>query len=232
MVTFPSVFAKLQAGCCWLCLMPLKPTEHNGFCRACFTDLPRLPPACLYWRGNRQAQAYGRHWFAALAWQPESRQLVQRYKFQRSPELVRWLAPLLTAHLLACYQKYQLPWPDLIVAMPMTRKRWQRRGYNQAGLLAHALGKQLQLPYAAGLLRRLRDEAKQHKLGRQQRWQSMQNAMHCTRDVRGLTVAVVDDVLTSGASITAAAAALQRRGAKAVDAWTLCYTELHAPGRL
>lgn len=232
MVTFPAVFAKLQAGCCWLCLMPLRPTEQNGFCRACFADLPRLPPLSVHWRAHRRAQAYGRHWFAALAWQPASRHLVQRFKFQRSPELVRWLAPLMTAHLLACYAKYQLPWPDLIVAMPMTRQRWRRRGYNQAGLLAQAIGEQLQLPYSAGLLRRLRDEAKQHRLGREQRWSSMQNAMHCTRDVSGLTVAVVDDVLTSGASVTAAAAALQRRGAKAVDAWTLCYTEPHAPGRL
>ncbi|WP_258807555.1 ComF family protein [Pseudidiomarina sp. CB1] len=232
MVTFRNLFAKLPVGGCWLCLMPLKATEHHGFCRACFTDLPRLPPACLHWRGDRRAQSYGRHWFAALAWQAESKRLVQQFKFQRAPELVRWLAPLMSAHLIACYQKYQLPWPDLVVAMPMTRKRWQHRGYNQAGLLARAIGTQLQIPYGVGLLRRLRDEAKQHKLSRQQRWQSMQNAMHCTRDVSGLTVAVVDDVLTSGASVTAAAAALQRRGAKTVDAWTLCYTEPHAAGRL
>ncbi len=230
MVTLPRFFAKLQTGCCWLCLLPLQANEHNGFCKACFADLPRLPPACLHWRGQRQAQSFGRHWFAALAWQAESRHLVQRYKFHRSPELVRWLAPLMTAQLIACYQKYQVAWPDLIVAMPMTRRRWQRRGYNQAGLLARVLAEQLQLPYSAGLLRRLRDEVAQHKLGRQQRWISMQNAMHCTRDVRGLTIAVVDDVLTSGASVTAAAAALQRRGAKAVDAWTLCYTEPHASG--
>lgn len=232
MVAFSPIFAKSPTGCCWLCLTPLTATEHNGFCRACFADLPRLPPSCLHWRASRQAQAHGRYWFAALAWQAESRHLIQRFKFNRSPELARWLAPLMTAHLLACYRKYALPWPDVIVAMPMTHRRWRQRGYNQAGLLAAELGRQLQLPYGAGLLRRLRDEAKQHKLGRQQRWQSMQNAMHCTRSVQGLTVAVVDDVLTSGASVTAAAAALQRRGAKAVDVWALCYTEPHAPGRL
>lgn len=232
MVTFPSFFAKLPVGCCWLCLAPLCAFERNGFCRACFVDLPRLPPSCLRWRAQESAQGYGRHWFAALSWQAQSRQLVQHFKFRRSPELVRWLAPLMSAHLLACYRQQSVAWPDIIVAMPMTRKRWRKRGYNQAGLLAREVAKHLQIPYSVGLLRRLRDEEEQHKLGRNQRWQSMQNALHCTRDVNGLTVAVVDDVLTTGASVTAAAAALQRRGAKAVDAWTLCYSEPHAPGEL
>ncbi|RUO63024.1 ComF family protein [Pseudidiomarina insulisalsae] len=229
MVPLEQMFAKLPGGCCWLCLLPLKATEASGFCRACFADLPRLPPRCLHWRGSIQAQRHGRYWFAALAWQRDSRQLVTCLKFQRSPELVRWLAPLLSAQVMACYQSYGVALPDCVVAMPMTAKRWRQRGYNQASLLAKAVAEQLQRPYAPGLLRRLTDEQRQHKLSRRQRWQSMENAMHCTRSVGGLTVAVVDDVLTSGASVTAAAAALQRRGAKAVDAWTLCYTEpLHA----
>lgn len=227
MVTMLESFAKLPGGCCWSCLAPLVAAETNGFCRACFTDLPRLPPTCLHWRGEPRAQGHTRHWFAALAWRPMSQQLVYQYKFHRHPELVRWLAPLLTAHVMACYQKHGSSWPELIVAMPMTRKRWRKRGFNQAGLLAEQVARQLQLPYAVGLLRRLRDEDLQHQLSRQQRWQSMQRTFHCTRALAGVRVALIDDVLTSGASVTAAAAAMRRRGAKAVDVWTLCYTEPH-----
>ena len=60
----------------------------------------------------------------------------------------------------------------------------------------------------------------------------MAHSMHCTRSVEGLTIALVDDVLTTGASVSAAADALLRRGAKAVDAWTLAYTEPHQPREL
>ena len=230
MVTMEGAFAKLSGGCCWCCLMPLFASEQHGFCRACFRDLPRLPPSCLHWRGASRALPHTRYWFAALAWRSMSRQLVYSYKFQRRPELARWLAPLLSAQVMACYQKYHAPWPDVVVAMPMTRRRWRKRGFNQAGLLAEQVAKQVQLPYAVGLLRRLRDEEQQHQLNRQQRWQSMQQAFHCTRDMKGLRVALVDDVLTSGASVTAAAAAMRRRGARAVDVWTLCYTEPHQLG--
>lgn len=57
----------------------------------------------------------------------------------------------------------------------------------------------------------------------------MTHSMHCTRSMTGLTVAVVDDVLTTGASMSAAADALLRRGAKAVDAWAFAYVEPHQP---
>ncbi|MFC0446015.1 ComF family protein [Pseudidiomarina halophila] len=232
MVPLQSFLAKLGGGCCWLCLLPLTSTEQQGFCRACYADLPRLPPTSLRWRGPAQAGSYGRNWFAALAWGAESRQLVKRFKFQRCPELTKVLAPLLAAQVCACYRSQPQAWPDLIVAMPMSRKRWRQRGYNQAALLAREVAGLVQLPFAAGLLRRLHDEGKQHQLSRQQRWQAMSRAVHCTRSVQGLTVAIVDDVLTTGASVTAAAAALQRRGAKAVDVWTLCYTEPHRAGVL
>ncbi|CAB0150661.1 Orotate phosphoribosyltransferase [Pseudidiomarina piscicola] len=232
MVPLQTLLAKLPAGCCWLCKQGLLSCEQQGLCRSCFADLPRLPPNSLRWRGPPQADGYGRYWFAALAWQCDSQRLVRDFKFRRCPELASVLAPLLAAHVYACYQQHRQCWPDLIVAMPMSRVRWRKRGYNQAALLATELAQLLQLPFAAGLLRRLNDEGQQHQLSRTQRWQAMAHALHCTRSVKGLTIAVVDDVLTTGASVTAAAAALQRRGAKAVDVWALCYTEPHRAGQL
>ncbi|WP_051986794.1 ComF family protein [Pseudidiomarina atlantica] len=232
MVTLPQLLAKLPLACCWLCAEPLLAHERLGFCRTCYSDLPRLPPSCVHWRAPAQAQALGRHWFAALAWQADSRQLVQDFKFRRRPDLVHWLAPILAAQLQACYRQQGAEWPDLVVAMPMSRSRWRQRGYNQAALLAQEVAELLQVPFAAGMLRRLHDEAKQHQLGRQARWQNMVESLHCTRSVEGLSVAVVDDVITTGASMTAATAALLRRGATVVDAWALCFNEPHAPGQV
>lgn len=221
--------------CCWLCEEPLEVGEKS-FCSVCFADLPRLPPRCQRWRCQRQDLAAGRFWFAALRWQPEVQKLIQYFKFKQMPDLARVLAPLLGAQLHTCYQRFVLRetsqpvrWPDLIVPMPMSKQRWCERGYNQAGLLAGQLGELMSIPVGYGTLRRLQQESPQHRSNAAERWQNMSHSMHCTRSVKGLTVAVVDDVLTTGASVSAAALALQRCGAVAVDAWTLAYTEPHAP---
>ena len=230
MVALIDWLAKLPVGCCWVCQQRLAIGEHGGFCQPCLRDLPRLPPSCLRWRCQQPELAVGRHWFAALSWQPEVAALVHRFKFHGASELAPILAPLLAAQIQHCYRQRPQQWPDLLVAMPISHSRWFKRGYNQAALLARQLQPLLQLPFAPGLLRRLPQQAKQqHRSGASERWHNMANSMHCTRAVDGLTIALVDDVLTTGASVSAAAEALLRRGAKAVDAWTLAYSEPHQP---
>jgi len=230
MVALKDWFAKLPIGCCWLCQQSLMVGEHGGFCQPCWRDLPRLPPSCLRWRCQQPDRAMGRHWFAALSWQPEVAQLVHQFKFHGATELAALLAPLLAAQLQHCYRLRSHQWPDLLVAMPITRKRWFTRGYNQAALLAQQLQPLVQIPFAPGLLRRLPQLGQQqHRSAAGERWLNMAHSMHCTRSVDGLTIALVDDVLTTGASVSAAADALMRRGAKAVDAWTLAFTEPHQP---
>lgn len=230
MVALIDWLAKLPIGCCWMCQQSLLASEQGGLCRPCLRDLPRLPPSCVRWRCQQPDWAVGRHWFAALSWQPEVAQLVHRFKFQGASELATVLAPLLAAQVRHCYRLRPQQWPDLLVAMPLSRKRWFERGYNQAALLGQQLQPLLQVPFAPGLLRRLPQQSQhQHRSGAGERWHNMANSIHCTRSVEGLTIAIVDDVLTTGASVSAAAAALLRRGAKAVDAWTLAYTEPHQP---
>lgn len=230
MVALIDWLAKLPVGCCWVCQQRLAIGEHGGFCQPCLRDLPRLPPSCLRWRCQQADLAVGRHWFAALSWQPEVAALVHRFKFHGASELAPILAPLLAAQIQHCYRQRPQQWPDLLVAMPISHSRWFKRGYNQAALLARQLQPLLQLPFAPGLLRRLPQQAKQqHRSAASERWHNMANSMHCTRAVDGLTIALVDDVLTTGASVSAAAEALLRRGAKAVDAWTLAYSEPHQP---
>ncbi len=219
-----------MVGYCWLCDQSLTWGEGNGFCRPCLHDLPRLPPSCLRWRCLHPERSRGRYWFSALRWQADVQHLIHRFKFHRTPELASVLAPILAAQIHHCYQSRKLSWPDIIVAMPITYKRWVKRGYNQAGLLTLELEQLLQLPMAAGLLRQLRQSTQaQHQRDVVQRWQNMEGGIHCTREVTGLRVAIVDDVLTTGASVSAAAEALLRRGAKTVDAWTLAFAEPHQP---
>ncbi|RUO78669.1 ComF family protein [Pseudidiomarina taiwanensis] len=227
MVSIRQSFAKLGqlAKVCWLCQQPLRLTDVGGFCDYCRADLPRLPPRCQKWRYGHRGPVFGDAWYAACAWHPLSQNLIRQLKFQGRPELAYDLAPLLAAQLTKCYQLSGRPWPDLIMPMPMTRKRWQLRGYNQAALLAKQVGQILTIPVAYGGLRRLHDRGQQHRSNRALRWQNMQQVFHCTRTLKQQRIALLDDVLTTGASVSAAAQVIQHRGATTVDAWVFALTE-------
>lgn len=222
-----SLSAQINPGCCALCQLPLAVPEIH-FCQICLADLPRLPQQCIRnWAPHPNNTDACRFWFCAFPWSSVSTYLVQQFKFSRQPELAKVLAPMLVAHVTRCYQTHNQPLPDYLVAMPQTARRWRQRGYNQAGLLATRVAPLVRVSYWPGLLRRLdfhQQQLEQHKSSAQQRWQNLQTGVHCTAPLQGQTIAVIDDVLTTGASVTAVANALRRRGAAKVDAWTFAYT--------
>lgn len=208
-------------GCCWLCDASLSAAE-TGLCQTCLADLPRLPPCPI-----RQArQSACRYWFCAYPWQQPVARLINQYKFHGRVELSGVLAPLLAAQVLASYRHANEPLPELLVAMPLTTQRWRQRGFNQAGLLAKQLAGLLNIDYSPGALKRFRQGRLQHQSTAMERWQNLHRAIHCTQSLTGQRVAVIDDVLTTGASVNAAAQALKKRGAGTVDAWTVAFTAL------
>ncbi|MBN1921395.1 MAG: ComF family protein [Anaerolineae bacterium] len=112
---------------------------------------------------------------------------------------------------------------DLLIPVPLHKRREARRGYNQALVLAHALGAQLNLPTASRALQRVRDTASQTRLNREARRQNVADAFAVFPglDLTGLVVTLVDDVATTGATLNACAVVLLEAGAKAVNAFTL-----------
>lgn len=150
--------------------------------------------------------------------------MLQGFKFRQQPELAKVLAPLLAMQVIRAYQRLHQPLPQQLVAMPQSKARWLQRGYNQAALLCDQLYELLPLAYQVGLMRRLGKHAEQHKLQAAERWEHAQRTMYCTAPLAGQSIALVDDIVTTGASMTAAAQALKRRGAGVVDGWALAYT--------
>ena len=120
--------------------------------------------------------------------------------------------------------------PDLLVPMPLHWTRRWRRGFNQARLLAsglrrHPLLVDFELKIDSRLCRRLRPTPSQRALSATQRHRNLRDAMDCIAPVDGLTVAIVDDVLTTGASADALAAALKQAGAAQVEVWCVARTD-------
>ena len=112
---------------------------------------------------------------------------------------------------------------DVVVPVPLHREREKERGYNQAALISKPLAKRLKLPHKAVLLVRTRARPDKQVLSLEERWESVRGAF-ATRpgsQVDNLRVLLIDDVLTTGATLDACARALREAGAKSVIGLTV-----------
>ncbi len=111
--------------------------------------------------------------------------------------------------------------PDLVVPMPLARRRLAERGFNQSVLLGRDVARRVGRPFEAQGLLRVRETAPQAGLTRAERLKNVKGAFACERDVNGRRIALVDDVMTTGATLSEAARALKKRGAARVEAWVV-----------
>lgn len=105
--------------------------------------------------------------------------------------------------------------PDIITAVPLGQERRRSRGYNQAELLAIEVARQINIPYAH-LVKRVRPIKPQARLERHERLTNPVGAFTVLKPLTGKTVLLIDDVLTTGATVQAVTLALLNGGAKAV----------------
>jgi len=113
--------------------------------------------------------------------------------------------------------------PDRIAAVPLAAARQRQRGFNHAQEIARVVSSLTGLPLFTGL-RRIRDSPPQAGLSRVARAQNVRRAFACAATIEGSTVAIIDDVMTTGATLAAAAVALHEAGAGRVDAWIVART--------
>jgi ComF family protein len=114
--------------------------------------------------------------------------------------------------------------PDRLVALPLSRERQRERGYNQAYEIARILARELRIPLVRGGVHRDRAAPPQAALPWTERAKNVRGAFACELDLKGLSVAVVDDVMTTGASLAEFARTLKRAGATRVENWVVART--------
>jgi ComF family protein len=158
--------------------------------------------------------------------------LILAFKFNQRAELAAPLAGLLAEAADAAIAAGAVQRPDLLLPVPLTPARLRQRGYNQAWELARRCGRALGIETRVDALQRHDDTASQATLGRAERLRNLRSAFDAPAAARpalaGLRVALIDDVMTTGATARAAAAALRAGGAATVDLWVLARTP--APG--
>ncbi len=151
-------------------------------------------------------------------------QLLQAFKFHGQDDLARPLAALM-ADALRLDQAKQ---PQLLLPVPLSSERLQERGYNQAWELGRQLGRMMKIPARADVLLRVHQTATQADLSRTQRQQNLRGAFmvppRAAGPLQGSAVALVDDVMTTGATVREAARVLLQSGAASVDVWVLART--------
>jgi len=153
---------------------------------------------------------------AALRYQEPTSSLIHRFKYEGCFALAGPLAQ----SLIAAWPTWEQP-PDLIIPIPLHPRRKRRRGYNQSELLAAPLARVLGLPLTPRGLQRVRHTAPQVGLGPEERHDNVRGAFAATDAVHGRRVLLIDDVLTTGATMRAAAEALLAAGAASVSAYCL-----------
>lgn len=195
---------------CQVCALPL--AVEGLTCGSCL----KRPPAFT------RVEAPWRYGFPIDA-------LINRFKHQARWPIGRLLGDLLARHLAHGFSE-GLPRPDVLLAVPLSPKRQRQRGFNQAQMLAEVLSKALQIPQQSAWLERVGDTAAQQKLDAAARRRNLRGAfvVQPCAQVRARHVALVDDVLTTGATAQQLARQLTRAGAARVDVYCLARTP--APG--
>jgi ComF family protein len=205
---------------CWICGLTVW-SANTGICYWCQSMMSTLPTVChrCGLPANQRYPDCGRclveppawhHLIAVSDYQPPFKQLIWRLKFKGHVMLARMLSRQILMRFLFAYREHQLPKPNLIVSIPLHRYRLWRRGFNQADLLARPLAHWLQCRYVANTVQRVIATANQHQLSLTARKLNLAQAFSLKNSVEDLTIAIVDDVVTSGA--------------RSVQLWCLCRT--------
>jgi ComF family protein len=216
---------------CLLCAGWLPWRQEGGVCAACWGHLAWAPGAVRPRHSGLDAVAWAADYGGAI------RHLIHLLKFERFDPIGLPLgraaarAALLRGAAAGAHRagaEAQVAAPPVVVPVPLHWTRRWRRGYNPAALLASGVARELALPFAPNALVRRRRGRRQVGLGRRERLAALSGVFAARRfgaaSLRGLPVLLVDDVVTTGATLEACASALRKAGATRVTALAIART--------
>lgn len=184
-------------------------TDDNGLCRDCAGGLEEFNAAPLL----KNVEGFT----SALIYNDVSGRMVKELKYSGR----RYLAPVL-AGFIRLPEEWEI---DVVVPVPLYEKRLRERGFNQSELIAAALCERCGLIMDASLLKRIADTDSQTRRTGAMRRNALKKAFLADERCKGLGVLLVDDVRTTGATLSECAAELKRRGCGKIYAATVCFSK-------
>lgn len=203
------------------CLLCSTASGADLLCPGCAEDLPRLPaklcPLCSEptTHGERCGACLRKapHFSSSIAlfrYEFPTDRLIQALKYAHQLAVAAWLGKLLAQRLAnhSC---------DLIIPLPLHPERLRERGFNQSVEIARPLARARKMPLSLDALVRVRPTAAQAELALDKRAGNVRGAFECKADPSGRRVLLIDDVMTSGATLDECARVLKLHGASRVD---------------
>lgn len=194
------------------------PHNHNG-CRRCALPLPAAAERSICGNCRDQPPPFERC-LSPLLYRPPLDRLIAGLKFHGQLRYGRLLGELLADYL----QRARPPAPQLIIPVPLHPSRLRQRGYNQALEIARPLSCRLRIPLAYRICARQRATPAQAELEKDQRQRNIRGAFVSSAAIHARHVALVDDVLTTGATAGELARLLKSKGVERVELWAVART--------
>lgn len=218
----------LRAALPQACALCAAPTGSALICAACAGALPRMGLACprcalpsvhdgLCGQCLADPPAFERSQAAFVYAFPLDR-LVQSFKYHGTLAYASWFAQAMQE------QRAEPPAADLLIPVPLARGRQRERGFNQALEVARPLSRWTGIPLLADDAVRVRETPPQASLPWAERAQNIRGAFACSASLAGKRAIVIDDVMTTGASLAEFAQTLKRAGAVSVENWVIART--------
>jgi ComF family protein len=203
-------------------------------CSDCVADLPRNDAACVVCAEPLASSAAARACGECLRDPPPFissfvpyryayplDHLVRGLKFRNELACGRVLGELFSR----CVLARGAALPEVIVPVPLAPRRYRQRGYNQAAELALAIQRCTGVAVKTDVVVRQRETAEQAGLDRKARRNNVRGAFTAVAPVRARSVAILDDVVTTGSTVRELAAVLRQAGAQQVEVWSIARTE-------
>lgn len=212
---------------CVLCRLALVRTE-NHLCIHCLKKLPKTRwvnpvnnPVFNVFRGRVPVVNAGA--FLIFRRGGIARQLMHEIKYKDNRDLAYWLGQLYAQEI----SPLVFPSADVIIPVPLHHRKQKQRGYNQSEAFAQGLGSKLNIPVNTGNLRRLTYTQTQTRKSRWERWRNVEDVFYIENPeaLKGLQVMLVDDVVTTGATLEACALSLMNAGVETIGIHVIAFAK-------
>ncbi len=158
--------------------------------------------------------------FCPFKYESTIKELICDLKYRERPELAKSAAALLQAELL----QHNIEMPSVLIPVPMHRSRLRERGYNQASLIAKHLGKSMNIQMLSGAVVKSKKTAPQAQQSLVGRKKNLKGSFKINKNFTFKSVAIIDDVVTTGTTAEEIAKILKKNGVDCVQVWGIAHT--------
>jgi ComF family protein len=223
---------RLFSPCCILCDATV--SGDISLCKPCRQDLPRIKSSCtqcgLPFKQKLKGALCGQcqqslppidYLISSLQYAYPVGHLVSRLKFQRDLTVAKIFSHLLLTTLKTHYKEHPIERPDIIIPIPLHKKRIRQRGFNQALEIARPLARALDIPLIINAVKRIKYTQAQSLLNAKERRKNLHQSFALTQPISAQHIVLIDDVVTTGATVYELATLLKQAGVKKVGVWSV-----------